>query len=311
MQFQTSDKTDPFCQPDLQMAKPTKRSASICLDAKAVAHCVTYSEQQLTRLEAAGIFPKRVHIGPRRVGWVFREILDWMQSKVDARPVGPMSPKVIIETSDRFVHTRELRSLVLYTPHHVRNLERAEKFPGRIRLSDNRVVWLERELHDWLETQRKRDEADTAKTYHVRLCRPRFEVTTVSVKADSPSTAERTALELADASKSSWQLVPSQPEVYQAHVEISVLEEKPTYTAQAVHDILAKYGSRYIRYLLLLADTNRGGGTALFQPWLTDQAVHPAARDFASNWVEAINRHLNPKSTTRSRRGRPRKDRSR
>jgi|GEM_PF-445650 len=300
-------KGTPFVSRKQSMARPTPPTDNICLDAKAVKHCVTYSEQQLTRLEAAGLFPKRIHIGPGRVGWVFREILDWMQSKVDERPVGPMSPKVIIETSDRFVHTRELRSMVLYTPHHVRNLERAEKFPGRIRLSDNRVVWLERELHDWLETQRKRDEADAAKTYHVRLCRPRFEVTTVKVKADSPSTAERTALELADVSKSSWHLVPSQPEVYQAHVEISVLEEKPTYSAEAVQDILARYGARYVRYLLLLADTNRGEGTALFQPWLTDQTMHPAARDFASNWVEAINRHLNPNTNPRKRRGRPRK----
>lgn len=32
---------------------------------------VLYSPQHIARLEKAGTFPKRVQIGPNRVGWVF------------------------------------------------------------------------------------------------------------------------------------------------------------------------------------------------------------------------------------------------
>lgn len=164
-----------------------------------------------------------------------------MQSKVDARPVGPMSPKVIIETSDRFVHTRELRAMVLYTHNHVRNLEMAEKFPGRIRLSDNRVVWLERELHDWLETQRKRgEEAATLKTYYVQLCRPRYEIAVVAVEAANPSKAEEMALALAKSGKSGWRMTPYEIGIYRPHVEACALEETKTYDRDTVEQILSR-----------------------------------------------------------------------
>ncbi|MEM9063103.1 MAG: AlpA family phage regulatory protein [Pseudomonadota bacterium] len=40
---------------------------------------VLYSPQHIARLEKAGTFPKRVQIGPNRVGWVEAEVLDWLQ----------------------------------------------------------------------------------------------------------------------------------------------------------------------------------------------------------------------------------------
>ncbi len=40
---------------------------------------VLYSPQYIARLEKAGTFPKRVPIGPNRVGWVEDEVLDWLQ----------------------------------------------------------------------------------------------------------------------------------------------------------------------------------------------------------------------------------------
>ncbi len=46
---------------------------------------VLYSPQHIARLEKAGKFPKRVQIGPSRVGWVEDEILDWLQSKLERR----------------------------------------------------------------------------------------------------------------------------------------------------------------------------------------------------------------------------------
>ena len=44
-----------------------------------------YSPQHVARLERAGKFPKRVQIGPNRVGWVEEEVLDWLQQRLDRR----------------------------------------------------------------------------------------------------------------------------------------------------------------------------------------------------------------------------------
>ena len=46
---------------------------------------VLYSPQHIARLEAAGRFPKRVQLGHNRVGWIEREVLDWLQARIDAR----------------------------------------------------------------------------------------------------------------------------------------------------------------------------------------------------------------------------------
>ena len=46
---------------------------------------VLYSPQHIARLEKAGLFPKRVHIGPNRVGWVEAEVQDWLRERMDRR----------------------------------------------------------------------------------------------------------------------------------------------------------------------------------------------------------------------------------
>ena len=46
---------------------------------------VLYSPQHVARLEKAGLFPKRVQLGPNRVGWVEDEILDWLQQRLEQR----------------------------------------------------------------------------------------------------------------------------------------------------------------------------------------------------------------------------------
>ena len=44
-----------------------------------------YSPQHIQRLEKAGTFPKRVVLGPNRVGWVEEEVLDWLNERLDRR----------------------------------------------------------------------------------------------------------------------------------------------------------------------------------------------------------------------------------
>lgn len=55
------------------------------LSKRQVKEMVLYSPQHIARLEKAGQFPKRVHIGPNRVGWVEAEVLDWLQERLDSR----------------------------------------------------------------------------------------------------------------------------------------------------------------------------------------------------------------------------------
>jgi len=53
----------------------------------------------------------------------------------------------------RLLSKRQLREVVLYSPQHVDRLERAGKFPKRVRLGQNRVGWLESEVIDWLQAR--------------------------------------------------------------------------------------------------------------------------------------------------------------
>lgn len=55
------------------------------LSKRQVRELVLYSSQHIARLEKAGLFPKRVQLGPCRVGWVEEEVLDWLQERLEAR----------------------------------------------------------------------------------------------------------------------------------------------------------------------------------------------------------------------------------
>lgn len=46
---------------------------------------VLYSPAHIDRLEKAGRFPKRVQLGPGRVGWVESEVLAWLTERIEKR----------------------------------------------------------------------------------------------------------------------------------------------------------------------------------------------------------------------------------
>ena len=52
---------------------------------KVVRERVLYSYAHIARLEKAGKFPKRVQLGPCRVGWVESEIEDWIKARIAER----------------------------------------------------------------------------------------------------------------------------------------------------------------------------------------------------------------------------------
>jgi prophage regulatory protein len=55
------------------------------LSKKQVKAIVTYSLAHTARLEAAGLFPKRVRLGTGRVAYVESEVLDWMTARIADR----------------------------------------------------------------------------------------------------------------------------------------------------------------------------------------------------------------------------------
>ncbi len=63
----------------------------------------------------------------------------------------------------KVVSKKELRTVcgIPYSPQHIARLEAAGRFPKRIRLGQNRVVWLVAEIEEWLnERIAKRDAID-------------------------------------------------------------------------------------------------------------------------------------------------------
>jgi len=42
---------------------------------------VPYSEVHLRRLEQDNRFPRRLHLGPRRVGWRLSEVMAWIEAR--------------------------------------------------------------------------------------------------------------------------------------------------------------------------------------------------------------------------------------
>ena len=46
---------------------------------------VGYCLAHLYRLERQGLFPQRIRLGRRAVGWVEEEVEAWLQERIDAR----------------------------------------------------------------------------------------------------------------------------------------------------------------------------------------------------------------------------------
>jgi prophage regulatory protein len=55
------------------------------LSKKQLKELVLYSPQHIARMEKAGKFPKRIQLGPNRVGWVEDEVLNWLRPRLEHR----------------------------------------------------------------------------------------------------------------------------------------------------------------------------------------------------------------------------------
>lgn len=61
--------------------------------------------------------------------------------------------------SKRILRFPQVRERVTYSRMHVDRLEKAGKFPKRIRLGDNAVGWFESEIDAWVEAKAAQREA--------------------------------------------------------------------------------------------------------------------------------------------------------
>ena len=55
------------------------------IDWKTLKEMQPYSRQHVARLEKEGRFPKRVIFSPNRVGWVYDEIIKWLEDFANRR----------------------------------------------------------------------------------------------------------------------------------------------------------------------------------------------------------------------------------
>ena len=74
--------------PKLSVAKPKTNSAPLrFLDLVEVEKLTNRKKSTIYAEMAAGTFPKQIKVsaGGRRVGWVYAEVMEWMQCRVDHR----------------------------------------------------------------------------------------------------------------------------------------------------------------------------------------------------------------------------------
>ena len=64
---------------------------------------------------------------------------------------------------DRIIQAPERRALVPYSDMHIWRMEKAGKFPGRIKLGPNRVGWSLQEVEGWIKDRKAERETRDGK----------------------------------------------------------------------------------------------------------------------------------------------------
>ena len=80
------------------------QSPDCIIDRRERRRLVPYSDVHVLRLERAGKFPRRIQLGPNRVGWLLSEVQAWIESRLDERKsVGGNTPAISPRTDVREV----------------------------------------------------------------------------------------------------------------------------------------------------------------------------------------------------------------
>jgi prophage regulatory protein len=62
--------------------------------------------------------------------------------------------RALLDLGDRIISRKELRILVPYSDMHIRRLEKAGRFPRRIRVGEARIGWSFREVQEWIAAKK-------------------------------------------------------------------------------------------------------------------------------------------------------------
>lgn len=62
------------------------------LDRRELRAMVPVGDMTIHRWEAAGRFPRRIHLGPNRIGWRLSEVLAWIESRPSERVASEEAP---------------------------------------------------------------------------------------------------------------------------------------------------------------------------------------------------------------------------
>jgi prophage regulatory protein len=122
------------------------------IDVGAVCWRVVFTRQHIDNLVKSGEFPTGFYLGPRCHVWALKDVLAWMQQKLDER-VGAVP--IVITDKDRFLSKKEMREVIPYTPNYLLELEREGMFPLRVILGQKRVGWLQREVVRWMAAKKR------------------------------------------------------------------------------------------------------------------------------------------------------------
>jgi len=63
----------------------SSQEPAVILRLPAVRRMTGFSTSTIYRLAAEGRFPRQVALGPKSVGWVEREVCDWVDARIAAR----------------------------------------------------------------------------------------------------------------------------------------------------------------------------------------------------------------------------------
>jgi predicted DNA-binding transcriptional regulator AlpA len=122
------------------------------LNVEDVLYLINISRQQLWRMRSSGLFPEPLKLEMRRTVWTHEEVLAWMQSKMDSRGHAPIR----LRPGDRFINIGGVSELTKLSRPQIVYLETGWGFPPRIQITEGRIVWLEREIDDWIRAQSRR-----------------------------------------------------------------------------------------------------------------------------------------------------------
>ena len=71
------------------------------IDARQLAEIVPFSQMHVRRLERAGQFPQRIHLGRKKIGWVLSEVTAWLEGKKAERTLATTRTVSPGDRSDR------------------------------------------------------------------------------------------------------------------------------------------------------------------------------------------------------------------